>query len=167
MMKRQRFLLLVYKVFKMFSLTKYVAWSKYLAIILIYDTVPAVLKANCDFIFKSNQGTLNSWKGRCLTLIGKTQITKSFVILKFLFLFLKSLSLVDCFKLMGLIVYLTQSFKRQNATINNTDTKVTTESSEKRAKTIVIDLILHLMKSLKYGNCVLKSPWILVVQKSV
>ena len=51
-----------------------------------YDTVPAVLKANCDFI----QGTLNSWKGRCLTLIGKTQIIKSFVILKFLFLFLKS-----------------------------------------------------------------------------
>ena len=50
------------------------------------DTVPAVLKANCDFI----QGTLNSWKGRCLTLIGKTQIIKSFVILKFLFLFLKS-----------------------------------------------------------------------------
>ena len=119
-----------------------------------YHTVPAVLKANCDFV----QGTLNSWKGRCLTLIGKTQITKSFVILKFLFLFLKSLFLVDRFKLMGLIVYLTQSFKRQNATINNTDTKVTTESSEKRAKTIVIDLILHLMKSLKYGNCVLKSP---------
>ena len=54
-----------------------------------YDTVPTVLKAICDFIFKSIQGTLNSWKGRCLTLIGKTQIVKSFIILKFLFLFLK------------------------------------------------------------------------------
>ena len=59
---------------------------------------------------------------------------------------------------MGLIVYLTQSFKRQNATINDTGKEVTTENSEKRAKTIVIDLILHLMKSLKYGNFVIKSP---------
>ena len=54
-----------------------------------YDTVPTVLKANCDFIFKSIQGTLNSWKGRCLTLIGKTQIVNSFIIPKFLFLFSK------------------------------------------------------------------------------
>jgi len=37
-----------------------------------YDTAPTVLKANCDFIFKSIQGTLNSWKGRGLTLTGKT-----------------------------------------------------------------------------------------------
>ena len=79
-----------------------------------YDTVPAVLKANCDFIFKSNQGTLNSWKGRCLTLIGKTQITKSFVILKFLFLFLKSLSPVDRF-----ISYCLSNPEFQEAKSNN------------------------------------------------
>ena len=54
-----------------------------------YDTVPTVLKANCDSIFKSIQGTLNSLKGRGLTLIGKTQIVKSFIIPKFLFLFLE------------------------------------------------------------------------------
>ena len=97
-----------------------------------------MLKANCDFIFKSNQGTLNSWKGRCLTLIGKTQITKSFVILKFLFLFLKSLSLVDRFKLMGLIVYLTQSFKRQNVTIKNTGTKLLQKAVKKEQKLLLL-----------------------------
>ena len=55
-----------------------------------YDTVPTVLKAICDFICKSIQGTLDSWKGRCLTLLGKTQIVKSFISLKFPFLFSKS-----------------------------------------------------------------------------
>ena len=35
-------------------------------------------------IFKSIQGTLNSWKGRGLTLIGKIQIVKSFIIPQFL-----------------------------------------------------------------------------------
>ena len=35
-------------------------------------------------IFKSIQGTLNSWKGRGFTLIGKIQIVKSFIIPKFL-----------------------------------------------------------------------------------
>ena len=54
-----------------------------------YDTVPTVLKANCDSIFKSIQGTLNSWNCRGLTLIGKTQIVKSFIIPKLLFLFLE------------------------------------------------------------------------------
>ena len=37
------------------------------------------LKANCESIFKSIQGTLNSWKGRGLTLIGKIQIAKCFL----------------------------------------------------------------------------------------
>ena len=38
-----------------------------------YDT-PARLKVNCESIFISIQGTLNSWKSRGLTLIGKIQI---------------------------------------------------------------------------------------------
>ena len=42
------------------------------------------MKANCDSIFKSIQGTLNSWKGWGLSLIGKIQIAKSFIIPKFL-----------------------------------------------------------------------------------
>ena len=48
-----------------------------------FDT-PARLKANCESIFKSIQGTLNCWKGRGLTLIGKIQIVKSFIIPRFL-----------------------------------------------------------------------------------
>ena len=42
------------------------------------------MKANCESIFKSTQETLNSWTGRDLTLIGKIQIVKCFIILKFL-----------------------------------------------------------------------------------
>ena len=64
--------------FKMILLTKYVVWSKYRDFFLNYDT-PARLKANCESIFKSIQGTLNSWKGRGLTLIGKIQIVKCFL----------------------------------------------------------------------------------------
>ena len=92
-----------------------------------YHTVPAVLKANCDFI----QGTLNSWKGRCLTLIGKTQIIKSFVILKFLFLFLKSTFERKTF-------YLTWSFKRPNGTINNTGTKLLQKAAKKEQTLLLL-----------------------------
>ena len=56
---------------------------KILGVYFNYNT-PARLKANCVSIFKSIQGTLNSWKGRGLTLIGKIQILKSFIIPQFL-----------------------------------------------------------------------------------
>ena len=42
---------------------------KILGVYFNYNT-PVRLKANCVSIFKSIQGTLNSWKGRGLTLIG-------------------------------------------------------------------------------------------------
>ena len=44
-----------------------------------YDT-PARLKVNCESIFISIQGTLNSWKGRGLTLKGKIQIVLSLLL---------------------------------------------------------------------------------------
>ena len=48
-----------------------------------YDT-PARLKVNCESIFISIQGTLNSWKSRGLTLIGKnSDCIRSFIIPKF------------------------------------------------------------------------------------
>ena len=56
---------------------------KILGVYFNYNT-PAGLNANCESIFKSIQGTLNSGKGRGLTLIGKIQIVKSFIIPKFL-----------------------------------------------------------------------------------
>ena len=49
-----------------------------------YET-PTRLKANCDSIFKSIRGTLNSWKGSWgLTQIGKIQIANSLIIPTFL-----------------------------------------------------------------------------------
>ena len=68
MTKKQRFLLLV----------RTVLMIKILGVYFNYNT-PARLKANCVSIFKSIQGTLNSWKGRGLTLIGKIQIVKCFL----------------------------------------------------------------------------------------
>ena len=56
---------------------------KILGVYFNYDT-PTRLKAKYESIFKSIQGTLNSWKGSGLTLIGKIQIVKSFIIPKFL-----------------------------------------------------------------------------------
>ena len=56
---------------------------KILGVYFNYNT-PVRLKANCESIFKSIKRTLNSWKGRGLTLIGKIQIVKSFIIPKFL-----------------------------------------------------------------------------------
>ena len=46
---------------------------KILGVYFNYDTATR-LKANCDSIFKSIQGTLNGWKGRGLALLGKIQI---------------------------------------------------------------------------------------------
>ena len=56
---------------------------KILGVYFIYDT-PTRLKTNYESIFKSIQGTLNSWNGRGLALIGKIQIAKSFIIPTFL-----------------------------------------------------------------------------------
>ena len=45
---------------------------------------PSRNKANFESIFKSIQRTLNMWKWRGLTLLGKIQIVKTFIIPKFL-----------------------------------------------------------------------------------
>lgn len=45
---------------------------------------PSRNKANFESIFKSIQRTLNMWKWRGLTLLGKVQIVKTFIIPKFL-----------------------------------------------------------------------------------
>ena len=50
----------------------------------------------------------------------------------------RGLSAIDQFKLMGLIVYLTQSFKRQNVTINNTGTKLLQKAVKKEQKLLLL-----------------------------
>ena len=56
---------------------------KILGIVFDYNT-SLRMKANFDSIFKSIKDTLNMWKWRGLTLLGRIQIIKSFVISKIL-----------------------------------------------------------------------------------
>ena len=56
---------------------------KILGIVFDYHT-PSRMKANFDSVLKSIEDTLNMWKWRGLTLLGRIQIVKSFIIPKFL-----------------------------------------------------------------------------------